>query len=1296
MKISLAVIFSVLLFALFGQDATVWLHPNKGQWDARIQYKVDLNSGEMLLENNSFTYTFWDLHRDHHDKPEVSEDEKPVSFHIVRTQFLNTNQAKLTSNKESEHYRNYFLGADKSKWKSNVKDVQEVTYENLYSGISMLVNSQNEQLKYSWKVNQGSDYRQIKWKYEGADEIQLTEEGTLKIKHSLGYFTESKPIAWIIRDGKKKSVSIQYTLANDELSFTIKDEIKPTDELIIDPSLTFSTFTGSTADNWGFTATGDQSGNLIAGGIVFAVSGTYPTTVGAFDSSNGGGTGIQSGFDCGITKFNASGTALLFSTFLGGSGNETPSSSFCDVNGELYVFGATSSANFPMTAGAFDGTFNGGPTVTENGLNFVGSDIYVVRFNATGTALIGSTFIGGSDIDGLNSFSLGGNSTVFNYGDQFRGEIIVDANAVYISSVTRSTDFPTLSPAQASLQGSQDAVLIKINKSLNSLFWSTYYGGFSMDSGNGLCLNSTGDVYLTGGTAGGLTFNTPGFSSTYLGGVDGYITRFNGTSGAIMSGTYINSTNYDQSYFVQTDADDFVYSFAQTKGTFTPTAGCFGNSNSGQLVTKFNANLSSRLWVTTIGGGAGHEELSPTAFLVSNCKEIYLSGWGGTVNQGLGVATQSTSAGLPATAGAYQTTTNGNNFWVGVFEPNMTSLKYGSYMGGTASSANHVDGGTSRFDKNGNIYHAVCAACQGNNFGFTTTPGVWSPQNPSPNCNLAAWKFELSSIQAVVGNPDPLICIPDPVVFNNNSLNGNAFFWDFGDGSPFSTVENPTHLYTSPGNYTVTLIVIDTVQCYAPDTITFPIVIGDFQGGVVDPVLNVCPGNPIQLEAFGGANYSWTPTQFLSNPTIANPLATVTQNTTFTCIVSDSCGSDTVQVQVNVFGGGITVSNDTTICIGNSVPLHVSGLSSATWSPATFLDNPTSLTPTSTPTNDITYTVSGTTTDGCSFSGDVFINVVLTHPQPVIQDTLSYCLGSSSPISVSGADEYFWSPAGVVSPTFGANVVINSQIEQYVYCNFVNACESILDSVYIHLVVPTISAGNDTIVCPGSPAIMWADGCVSYQWTPTVSKLTPSGDSVRVISPISQYYYVTGTDAFGCQITDSVRIDLFPLPFIQVPSFAYGIFGVPVQINAVTNGPGTVVWSPSEFLSCNVCLDPLAQPDQEFTYTVTLTDENGCTASDQIKVTYEPLIYVPNTFTPNGDAFNNEFFALGSNIRTFEIEIYNRWGELIYEGDALSKAWDGSYLGKNCPDGVYVWKINYTEFPTDKVYQIVGHVSLLR
>jgi hypothetical protein len=112
----------------------------------------------------------------------------------------------------------------------------------------------------------------------------------------------------------------------------------------------------------------------------------------------------------------------------------------------------------------------------------------------------------------------------------------------------------------------------------------------------------------------------------------------------------------------------------------------------------------------------------------------------------------------------------------------MVTLKYATFMGSTTGSNDHVDGGTSRFDKVGGIYHAVCAACGGNVNGFPTTPGVFGPTNNSSNCNMAAFLFELSKIEAVLGTGTPVICIPDPVIFDNTSQNGNTYLWDFGDG----------------------------------------------------------------------------------------------------------------------------------------------------------------------------------------------------------------------------------------------------------------------------------------------------------------------------------------------------------------------------------------------------------------------------------------------------------------------------------------------------------------------------------
>jgi len=123
---------------------------------------------------------------------------------------------------------------------------------------------------------------------------------------------------------------------------------------------------------------------------------------------------------------------------------------------------------------------------------------------------------------------------------------------------------------------------------------------------------------------------------------------------------------------------------------------------------------------------------------------------------------------------------------------------------------------------------------------------------------------------------------------------------------------------------------------------------------------------------------------------------------------------------------------------------------------------------------------------------------------------------------------------------------------------------------------------------------------------------------------------------------------------------------------------------------------PIANPDQDYVYTVSYTDANGCSASDAVHIHYDPIIYVPNAFTPDGNMANGEFFAVASNVRDFRMDIFDRWGELIYTGDAASKSWDGTYKDLPCPDGVYVWKIRYRSYTSMEFQELVGHVTLLR
>jgi len=1292
-----------LLVCLVGHTQEVWMHPNEGQWDKRVEYKIDLQLGEMYIEKDGFTFFLNNaaqkVQHSHGEEghEEDNHEENQFQAHVIQSKFIgSTWDGNIIKEKPSTFYRNYILGNDPTKWKGKLYSNSLITMTDFYDGIDLKMDGSQGDFKYSLIVQPNVDVDQIIINYDGQDNLYIDDEGNLHIANRFGEIIESAPIAWTETNTGTKKVKIEFKIEGTKVFFNFPNGYDNSKTLVIDPSLTFSTFSGSSADNWGFTAAPDAAGNLFGGGVVMNVG--YPITAGSYDPTFNGGY-----IDLGITKFDIDGVNLIYSTYIGGTGSETPNSIVCSQTDELFIFGITSSPDFPMAGAPYDNSFNGGPAILNsvtNNLGFDnGADLYVARLSADGTSLLSSTYIGGSNTDGLNTSNL-----KFNYGDQFRGDIVLDNNgSVYVSSMTMSPDFPIVLGSQPALNGSQDAVLFKMPIALNTLNWSTYFGGGGIETGNSIQIASNGDVYVAGGTtSGALSFNI-GADLTYGGGLsDGYVTRFNGANGGVISGSFIGLAEYDQAYFVELDIDDNVYILGQTETIFSITPGHYGTPNSGQFIRKFNSLLTTELWTTMIGAGTGHVEISPTAFLVSDCYDIYLSGWGGNLNANAAVsqAVNSTTNGFPVTSGpnnsAYQPTTNGSNFYIAVLDQDAMNLKYGTYFGGTVSSFNHVDGGTSRFDKSGRIYHAVCGSCgNGVNNGFTTTPGVWSPLSQSTNCNMAAFKFELSTIEAVIGNPSTIVCIPDPVIFNNNSSNGNAFYWDFGDNTT-STDVNPTHYYSSPGSYTVSLVVSDTNGCYTPDSIEFIIDIGDFVGGVIDPTGAICPGDSYQLEAFGGVDYLWSPAQYLDDPTIATPIATVNQTTDFMVIVSDSCGVDTVYLTLPVFIGVADVSNDTSVCIGNSVDLYANGGASYVWSPGTYLDDPLSSTPTSTPTQDITYFVEITTSNGCLLYDTVNIDVYFTPPVPVMPDSVQLCEGSSVDISVSGADTYLWYPDINISTLTGPVVTVSPTVDMYYYADFVNACGIETDSVFLELVVASIHAFNDTIICPGQSANLWATGGVSYLWSPPAGLSSTTSSLISASPSTSTMYYLTGTDEHGCVSSDSVFVDLFPQPFIQTNPDVYAFIGDNIQLSAISTTSGQFVWSPVEFLSCVACVNPIANPDMNYTYTVSYVDQNGCSASDNVSIFYDPVIYVPNTFTPGGNADINNFFkAEGGNIQTFEMLIFDRWGELIYTITDLNDSWDGTYDGHDCQDGTYIWRVTITDF-NDIQHEYTGHVNLLR
>lgn len=1304
MMYKLVVVFTLLSALTFSVNAQgdIWIKPNKGQWHPNINYLVKTPGGEMYLENTGFTYQFHNAGDIVHAHSEhEGHDHEPETYkkHVVKTTFLGANlKPNFEELKSSSHIENYFLGNDTTKWVSNLKLYKQVNYIDLYDGIDLHLYQHENTLKYDILVDAGADPSQYSVKYKGQDKLDLIE-GSLLITTSLGTITEQKPYAYQVVNGLKKEVPCFYKLDENVVSFDFPEGYNTSLPLVIDPVLLFSSFTGSTADNWGMTACPDINDLAISAGVVFGPG--YPTTTGAISTVAPGSspfqapTGLTS--DIGLTKYSANGSSILFSTYIGGSGSESPHSVIVNDQNQIFLMGATSSSNFPVPFTGYQTTFQGGNQITIYNMDFAsGTDLFAIKINAGGTAILNGTYIGGSGNDGISNpnGSNAGNAISYNYGDQLRGEIIVGPNStVYISSTTSSANFPIIGGFDNTLGGGLDAVFIKLNNTLSNIMYSSYVGGSGLESGNSIQLSSMGDLFMTGGTTStDFPFTTGQVNPSFQGGsTDGYLIKLEGPNYINPKSTYVGTSGYDQSYCVQLDLDDKVYVYGQTDGNYPVTAGKYVNPNSGQFIHKFNNDLNATEWSSVFGAGTGNVEISPTAFLVSDCYEIYIAGWGGLTNSNNN-ASSSTTIGFPVTPDAYQSTTSGSNFYLALFEQDMIGLKYATFMGSTNSNNDHVDGGTSRFSKGGKIFHSVCAACSA--FGsFPTTPGSYAPTNGfSPNCNMATFVFDLSKIEATLGAPIAITCLPNATQFNNTSINGNTFTWLFGDGN--STVAfAPSHLYGAPGLYDVTLIVSDSNGCYTPDT-------AFTQVEIIEPFYEafafedtICPGNTVQLQASGGTDYLWSPAGLFTNPNMSSPTVIINSDTIMSVEITSVCGTTTLDVEVWNYDIETDAGGDTTICVGGAASLNASGGASYLWFPGGTLDDSTSASPISTTNINTFYTIFVTTPDGCFDTNFVLVQVDLGVPSPNLPGDATICLGNSITLEASGANFYNWQPDYNISSLTAFNPTVWPAVDTTYFVSFTNACGTSSDSVNIFVseVIPTIR--QDTAVCPFEPVALMAGGGVSYSWTPTVRVANPLVANTTVTPAKTDWYTVSVTNEFGCLDTIGFQIEVFNLPKLTVSPDVYAVQGDLVPIWA--EGNGTIEWFPKTLITCPTCPSTEVFPPRDATYTAVLTDINGCKTQDAVSIYYDPLIYVPNAFTPDGQPPNNMFKAVTNNIIEFELTIYNRWGQIVFKSFDIDGEWDGYYGGQLAQDGVYVWQIQYTDLNEERE-SLTGHVVLLR
>lgn len=1286
---------------------------NLGQWEQPFSYKADLPTGQMFLYNDRIVIDLRDkamITELLHFKM-LSEDERKIrkqpdnliNAHCYEMQFVGANPTDPAGQGKIVPYYNYYFGNDQSRWKSGVGGYRNAYYNNLYDGIDLSVGEEYERLKYEFWVKPGADIKDIKIRYAGVNNLR-TENGNLIFGTSLGNVTELQPVAWQIINGDTIFVKCDYAVKNNTVSFVAGANYNKDFALVIDPVVVFGTYSGSTADNWGYTATYDAQGYVYAGGNIFGLG--YPVTTGAYQTVYGGNVDIV------LTKYNTNGTSLIYSTYLGGSGPEVPNSIVVNSADELYVLATTGSTNYPTTSGCMDNSFNSGTAYTLTYvINYTsGCDLGVTCFNSSGTSLIASTYIGGSANDGLNMDAV----LKHNYADDVRGEILLDENSnVFIVGSTASGNFPVTPGVFQTMYGggSQDGFILKCDRLLTTMIWSTYLGGSGADAIYSISLNELGKLSVAGGTS---STNFPVSANAVMqsfqgGSADGFVSLIQSDGTAVLRSTYWGTSSYDQVYFVETDKQNNVYLLGQSasQGTVLIQNALWNTTGGGQFISKINPPLNTVIWSTRFGNGNGTVNISPTAFLVDYCHNIYLSGWGSPSLNGFGG-----TAGLPITSGAFQTSTDNNDYYFLCIRDDASDIVFGSYYGGTSSE--HVDGGTSRFDRMGRIYQSVCAGCGGLD-DFPTTVGAWSNTNNSSNCNNGVVKidFSLPAIVADFSMP-PVICLPYTINFNNTSYFPNpglaTCFWDFGNGIT-STNCNPSYTYPTSGVYDVTLIVSDVTACNSADTITKQIIVLSSSTDTLAEN-NICSGGYTQIGVLPFSDPAitchWYPSTYLSNANIANPTANPPVTTNYYLVISNGVCFDTLYQTVNVYDLIVDAGNDTSTCSpGIQLTASYSGGTDFTvvWSSNQYFSDTLNAYPSGNTCNSIhtaphVYYVQ-VSNGYCTKTDSVFVdyqqmNLNATITQPLCYgDSNGYISlnpsGGVSPLS------YVWSTGDTTQ------TLQNLAIGMYSVTVYdANGCQQSDDMMVSQPTmlgyVSELGPVNCDVACNGFVYGTTTGG------TPPYNYIWSNGYTSEDLTGLCEgNYQLTITDSHNCSYQNEYNIEV---------DYIYDSISAWSDDDTIYQGQSTIIhatsvngvnysWTPAGSLLNSYIANTVASPTETTTYTVTLDDGYGCFYTDTVRIVvlevycYDPYIFVPNSFTPNGDGNNDVFYIRSRYIENLYFVVFDRWGEKVFETTDPLTGWDGTFRGQLLEPAVFDY---YLEIDCFNQVQFIkkGNITLLR
>ena len=664
--------------------------PNMGQAHKDVKFQVNSLGGNLYFTQSEVVFALPDGKAAKIDKDD--EPKQKASLNVLRIEYKNAeNKPEIEALEALPGVANFIVSADAANWVSDAPTYNGIVYRNLYAGIDLRYLGQEGHLKSEFEVMAGSDATMIRWKYKGAQEIHLDEAGNLHIQLADGKdgqpgaeLVEHAPQAWQEQNGQRQDVAVRFELDQQgEVSFAFPDGYTASLPLVIDPTLVYSSYLGGVGTDLGDDVVVDAAGNVYLTGYSYCHS--YPT-VDPLQTPNG----LTE--EAIISKISADGSSLLYSTCLGGSGEDKGSSIALDVQGRVVIGGETDSTNFPIVGGL--STYGGGTCSAE----YPCQDMFVAQLNTTGSAIRYSTYLGGNGIDDLSAVAVDG------------------SGKINVVGSTTSTDFPTHNAYDSTFGGTSgctgttpcyDATLIRLDPELggmNAILYSTYLGGTGRDKGLGLTLDASGRVYLVGYT------NSDGYPTrnaiqpTRKGSDDINVTEIDpmlsGDSSLIYS-SYLGGGGTESGYAIARDGEGNLYITGRTNSGGFPlrrawqyalnTSTCGGYTCYEAFLMKFNPVKNALIYSTYLGGSNNEEGYD---IAVDNFGRAYVAGFSRSSDFPLVNPLQASKGAdgcsAPPCADAF----------LSVFEPDGQDLAYSTYVGG---SGDDIANGLA-LDANGRIY----------------------------------------------------------------------------------------------------------------------------------------------------------------------------------------------------------------------------------------------------------------------------------------------------------------------------------------------------------------------------------------------------------------------------------------------------------------------------------------------------------------------------------------------------------------------------------------------------------------